>query len=67
MRIMATCLIAGMALAAFGQSADARYCLSLADLYRTTNRQNMDANVLEAISPCNKGDTAAGIPVLERP
>ena len=69
MRILGTCLIAGMALVpftAFGQSADAKYCQSLADLYRTTNRQNMDAKVPEAISQCNKGNTAAGIPVLEK-
>ena len=69
MRILGTCLIAGMALVpftAFGQSADAKYCQSLADLYRTTKRQNMDAKVPEAISQCNKGNTAAGIPVLEQ-
>jgi hypothetical protein len=68
-RILGTCLIAGMVLApftAFGQSADAKYCQSLADLYRTTNKQNMDANVPEAINQCNKGNTAAGIPVLEK-
>jgi hypothetical protein len=68
-RILGTCLIAGMALApftSFGQSADAKYCQSLADLYRTTNRQNTDANVPEAINQCNKGNTAAGIPVLEK-
>jgi hypothetical protein len=64
MRILAACLIAGMVLApftAFGQSADAKYCQSLADLYRTTNKQNMDA-----INQCNKGNTAGGIPVLEK-
>jgi hypothetical protein len=69
MRILGTCLIVAMALApftAFGQSADAKYCQSLADLYRTTNKQNMDANVPEAINQCNKGNTAAGIPVLEK-
>jgi hypothetical protein len=69
MRILATCLIAGMTLApftAFGQSADVKYCQSLADLYRTTNKQNMDANVPEAINQCNNGNTAAGIPVLEK-
>ena len=67
--ILGICLIAGMALApftTFGQSADAKYCQSLADLYRTTNRQNLDATVPEAINQCNKGNTAAGIPVLEK-
>jgi hypothetical protein len=69
MRILATCLIAGMALApfaAFGQSADAKYCQSLADLYRKTNKENLDATVPEAINQCNKGNTAGGIPVLEK-
>jgi hypothetical protein len=69
MKIFATCLIAGMALApftAFGQSADAKYCQSLANLYRSLNQQNTDANVPEAINQCNQGNTAAGIPVLEK-
>jgi len=66
MRILGTCLIAGMALAAFGQSADAKYCQSLADTYRKLNKENLDANVPEAINQCNKGNTAAGIPVLEK-
>ena len=69
MRILGTCLIAGMVLAplaAFGQSADAKYCQALADSYRKTNSQNMDAAVPEAINQCNKGNTAAGIPVLEK-
>ena len=51
---------------AFGQSTHAKYCQSLADLYRTTNQQNMDATMPEAINQCNKGNTAAGIPVLEK-
>ncbi len=69
MRILGTCLIAGMALApfaAFGQSADAKYCQSLADTYRKLNKENLDANVPEAINQCNKGNTAAGIPVPEK-
>jgi hypothetical protein len=68
MRILGTCLIAGMALAPFaasGQSADAK-CQSLADLYRSLNQQNMDANVHEAINQCSQGNTAVGIPVLEK-
>jgi hypothetical protein len=70
MRILATFLIAGMALApftAFGQSADANYCQLLADLNRASDDSpNMDAAVSEAINQCNKGNTAAGIPVLEK-
>jgi hypothetical protein len=70
MRILGTCLIAGMALApltAFGQSADANYCQLLADLNRASDDSpNMDAAVQEAINQCNEGNTAAGIPVLEQ-
>ena len=61
MRILATCLIAGTALAvlfaAFSQSADARYWQSLSDLYRKSNFQNTDAIVPEAISRCSQGNT----------
>ena len=70
MRILGACLVAGVAfalpLSAFAQSADAKYCQALADTYRKTNSQNMDAAVPEAINQCNKGNTAAGIPTLEK-
>ena len=70
MRKMVICLGASMALAlpfaALAQSTDAQYCQKLADLYRTTNGQNMDASAPEAMNQCNKGNTAAGIPVLEK-
>ncbi|MBV8189918.1 MAG: hypothetical protein JOY64_10900 [Alphaproteobacteria bacterium] len=69
MRLLATLLIAGIGLpvvGAFAQSSDAAYCQKLADLYRTTNKENMDNTVPEAINQCNKGNTAAGIPVLEK-
>jgi hypothetical protein len=70
MKILGTFLIAGMVLApltAFGLSADANYCLLLADLNRASDDSpNMDAAVREAINQCNKGNTAAAIPVLER-
>jgi hypothetical protein len=52
--------------AAQAQMSDAQYCKALADTYRKTNPQNMDATVPEAINQCNKGNTAAGIPVLEK-
>ena len=70
MRILGACLIAGMALApftAFGQSADANYCQLLGDLNRESDDSlNMNAAVQEAINQCNKGNTATGIPVLEK-
>jgi len=51
---------------AFGQTTDAIYCKALADSYRKLNTQNVDAAVPEAINQCNQGNTAAGIPVLEK-
>jgi hypothetical protein len=70
MRILAACLIAGMALApfaAFGQSADAKYCMALSDLYRKTSpkTESPDAEVPAAMAKCRAGDTS-GIPVLEK-
>jgi hypothetical protein len=65
---MVICLGAGVAFALpFAAFADdASYCKALGDLYRKTNMQNMDAAAPEAINQCNKGNTAAGIPVLEK-
>src|SRR5580704_7741237 len=50
------------------QSADATYCQLLANLYQASDDDNpiIDAAVQEAINLCNKGNTAAGIPVLEQ-
>jgi hypothetical protein len=70
MRILGVCLIAGMALApfaAFGQSADAKYCQALSDLYRRTSPKDStpDAEVPAAMAKCQAGDMS-GIPVLEK-
>jgi hypothetical protein len=68
-KILHVCLISTIALAplaAFAQSSDAKYCEALADTYRKLNTQNMDAAVPEAINQCKQGNTAAGIPVLEK-
>ena len=52
---------------AIGQSVDATYCQLLASLYLGSDTDpNINAAVLEAINQCNKGNTAAGIPVLEK-
>lgn len=54
------------------QSSDAAYCARLSDLVirylgKQINGENRpDAESLVAIDRCNHGDTAAGIPVLER-
>jgi hypothetical protein len=68
MRKMVVCLSAGVAFALpFAAMADdASYCKALGDAYRKLNSQNMDAAAPEAINQCNKGNTAAGIPVLEK-
>ena len=70
MRKSVICLSAALAFAlpfaAVAQQTDAQYCQKLADLYRTTNRENLDATVPEAMNQCKQGNTAAGIPVLEK-
>ena len=69
MKIVGACLISAIALAplgAFAQVSDAAYCQRLADSYRKLNTQNTDAAVPEAINQCNQGNTAAGVPVLEK-
>lgn len=60
-------------LAAWAQSSDAEYCAALSDKYalllnqgqrRSGQSMNVDAEV--AVAKCRAGDTAAGIPALER-
>ena len=55
------------------QSADAAYCQALTDTYTTyvydqNARRKMGPNVgvTAAIAQCKAGDTAAGIPALEK-
>ena len=69
MRILATCVIAAICLGpliAHAQMSDAAYCQALSDAYRKLNTQNTDAAVPEAMNQCKQGNTAAGIPVLEK-
>ena len=61
------------ALAAVAQSDDAAYCTQLGNLaLRYTGsaggegRLSPDLSTVGAIADCNKGNTAAGIPVLEK-
>ncbi len=57
---------------AFSQSNDVTYCAELTAMYRkylgqTSSRQSMpDAAASQAIDACERGNTAAGIPVLEK-
>ena len=61
-------------LAAFAQGNEAAYCKALGDKYQTyvSNMQSGRSPMPEspdvriAIDQCNKGNTAAGIPVLEQ-
>jgi hypothetical protein len=70
MKTFAICLLAATVLApfsAFAQSAaDAKYCRDLYETYRKIGVANTDASIPEAANQCNKGNTAAGIPVLEK-
>jgi hypothetical protein len=59
--------------AAVAQSNDAAYCAQLGDLARRYTGSaggngglRPDFSTVEAIDDCNKGNTAAGIPVLEK-
>ena len=57
---------------ALAQSSDAAYCTALGDLARrylggTADGRNVpDLDTSMAIIECQKGNTAAGIPVLEK-
>jgi hypothetical protein len=69
MKTLTVSLLATIALAplaALAQSADAKYCQALAETYRKIGVANTDAAIPEAINQCNQGNTAAGIPVLEK-
>jgi hypothetical protein len=78
MKIQNVCFALGLALAlpmgaAQAQSPDAAYCQALTDKYTTyvydpNSHRPMPANVgvTVAIAKCGEGDTAAGIPTLEK-
>ena len=67
MKLVASCLIAGVLLAPLAASADdASYCASLSKLYREVSTGNSNSAAAEAMNQCSQGNTAAGIPVLEK-
>lgn len=72
MRLVALPLVLLLPLSAAAQSDDSAYCAKLADLsLRYLGKQQLgankpDAETVVAIDRCQKGDTASGIPVLER-
>ena len=52
--------------AAFAQSADAKYCEALSVEYRKLNTDASTGPQADAMAQCKAGNTAAGIPVLEK-
>lgn len=66
-KILIACSVITLPLTAFAQSDDARYCHALSETYRlTAARSEVDAEVPVAIAKCKAGDTATGIPILEK-
>jgi hypothetical protein len=61
-----TCASLVLPFAAFGQSADAKYCEALSMKYREVSSFQSDSVEAVAMAKCKAGDTAAGIPVLEK-
>ena len=70
MKSMKYCLIAGLALGyplASAYADDASYCEALSVKYRTiAGNAQVDAAAAEAMAQCKAGNTAAGIPTLEK-
>jgi len=70
MTTVKSCLIVGLALAlplAPAYADDASYCAALAASYREyVGAVQADANAAAAMSQCSAGNTAAGIPALEK-
>jgi hypothetical protein len=60
------CASIALPFAAFAQSADARYCEALSVEYRKINTASDSGAAADAMANCKAGNTAAGIPVLEK-
>ncbi len=69
---LAAALLASPSVPTAAQGNDAAYCAQLSDLARRyigqqgMGRNSPDLDTAIAIDRCEKGDTAAGIPILER-
>jgi hypothetical protein len=61
---LVTCASLVLPFAGFGQSADAKYCEALSMKYREVSSFQSDSP--QAVAICKAGDTASGIPVLEK-
>ena len=71
MKAVAVLLASGVLISSSGialaQMTDAQYCARLIQMYREyvgVNRASGDVPM--AIAKCNEGDTATGIPILEK-
>jgi hypothetical protein len=60
------CASIALPFAAFAQSADAKYCEALSVEYRKINTASDSGAAADAMANCKAGNTAAGIPVLEK-
>jgi hypothetical protein len=60
------CASIALPFAAFAQSADAKYCETLSVEYRKLNTDASTGPQADAMAQCKAGNTAAGIPVLEK-
>jgi hypothetical protein len=60
------CASIALPFAAFAQSADAKYCEALSVEYRKLNTDASTGPQADAMAQCKAGNTAAGIPVLEK-
>ena len=72
-RAILTCVLLAFPALALAQSDDAAYCAKLGELAAKytgmaggNGGTRPDLDTAEAISECRKGNTAAGIPVLEQ-
>jgi hypothetical protein len=70
MNTVKSCLIVGLTLAlplASAYADDASYCAALGASYREyVGAVQSDANAAAAMAQCSAGNTAAGIPALEK-
>ena len=70
MNTVKSCLIVGLTLAfplASAHANDASYCAALGASYRAyVGAMQVDVNAAAAVAQCSAGDTAAGIPSLEK-
>ena len=70
MKTTLTCLVVCSAIAlpfaAMAQMTDAQYCEALSTEYRKLNTQATSGAEADAMAQCRAGNTAAGIPVLEK-